>query len=437
MTVATQFDAATARRIAEGNGDPAWLAARREEAANVFAGLDWPDTKQNEDWRRTDLSRLAVDQIEAYRPAEATDYAGLPESVKSHLGEAPENVLVQVNSSRVYSQLADDLRQQGVVFTDIATAATEHPELVQKYLGTVVKDSEHRFAAMSLAFLAGGAFLYVPKNVEVKAPLQALIHATGGRAGIFNRTLIVADANSSVTFIERYTSDDADGPALQAGAVEIVALDGANVRYANLQEWGSHFQSFVVRRAHIGRDATVDWISGEFGSGLTRADLYSHHVGQGANSKIYSVYVGSGREQIDVAAGQVHEASYSSGDILARTVLTDRARAVYRGLGQIDDEAKQCETFQRSQALVLSEKARADAIPSLLIEETDVASGGHAATVGQVDKEQLFYLMARGLPRHVAIRLMVDGFLAPLLEQLPLESVRDEIVTLVHRKIGA
>lgn len=436
---ATQFDAAAVAHIAERNGDSAWLKTKREEAFKAYESLDWPDTKENEDWRRTDLSRLDVTKIKPFVPAATvTDYASLPAAVKSHLGEeAPDNVLVQLDSSNVFGHLADDLKQQGVIFTDLATAAREHPELVEKYLGTAVKTDENRFTAMSLAFLAGGVFLYIPKNVEVKVPLQALIQADGQSVGVFNRTLIVADTNSSVTFIERYSSGEQDQPALHSGAVEVIALDGARVRFASLQEWGGHFQTFVVRRAHIGRDATVDWISGEFGASLTRADMYSHHVGQGANSKIYSVYVGSGREQMDVAAGQVHQASYSAGDILARTVLTDRAKAVYRGLGQIDDEAKQCETFQRSQALVLSDKARADAIPGLIIEETDVASGGHAATIGQVDKEQLFYLMARGLSRTAATLLMVDGFLAPLLEQLPLESVRDEIVTLVHRKIGA
>lgn len=376
--------------------EPAFLAERRKLALELAAGLKLPGTPE-ETWRRTSLEGL---DPEAYKtaPARVTLKGNVPE---------------------------------GVIFTDILTAAAQHPELVSRYLGTQFDLGQNRLTALQAAHLSGGLFLYVPKNVVVEEPLQVVYEAAEGEAQYLH-TLVVADVNSAVTVLERY---EGQGDYLHVGVAEVFPADGARVRFGYLQNHSLDAWTFLHRRGRTGRDATLEWVGGEFGGMLVRSEVMTDVTGEGSTSTIKLVYGASGTQHMNIIASEVHIGSNSSSDILGRGVLTGKAHTVFWGNGQINARSLNSSTYQKQQALVLSRKARADAIPALIIDENEVAGAGHAATVGKLDEEQLFYLMARGLSRQQAINMLVMAFLAPVLDQIPVEDLRDELTHLMAEKV--
>lgn len=377
--------------------EPAFLAERRQQALELANSLALP-AKTDEAWRRTSLEGLDLDSYE-------------PAAPKAELkGNVPE----------------------GVIFTDLLTAATQYPELVSRYLGKLLPMGENKLTASQAAHLNGGVFVYVPKNTEVAEPLQVVYTAADGQAEYLH-TLVVAEDNASVTLLEAF---EGEGDYLHVGVVEVFPLQGAKVHYGYLQNQSTDAWSFLLRRGVTARDSLLEWVGGEFGGGLVRSELMTEVAGEGSESNIRVVYGASGNQHIDMVASEVHTSSYSRSNILGRGVLTGKAHTVFRGNGQINYRAENASTFQRQQALLLSEKARADAIPALIINETDVEGAGHAATVGKLDEEQLFYLMARGLSRQEATRMLVMAFLVPVLQQIPVEELRTEMTQLMGEKVN-
>ncbi len=377
--------------------EPAFLAERRQQAQGLVSTLNLP-ARTDEDWRRTSLEGL---DIANYKPAPARATLS---------GNVPA----------------------GVIFTDILTAASEHPDLVAKYLGAQVSMGQNKLTAANAAHLSGGLFLYVPKNVEVAEPLYVTYEAAEGEAQYLH-TVVVADVNSSVTVLERY---EGTGEYLSVAVVEVFPLDGAKVRYGYLQNHGEDAWSFTLRRTRTSRDSVMDWVGGDFGGGLVRSELVSDVAGVGSTSRIKVVYGATGNQHFNIVASETHTGSDSSSSILGRGILSGKAHTVFWGNGEIKAKATGSSTYQRQQALVLSEKARADAIPALIIDEHDVAGAGHAATVGKLDEDQLFYLMARGLSRAEAIRMLVLAFLSPVLNQIPVEELREEMTRLMGEKVS-
>jgi Fe-S cluster assembly protein SufD len=376
--------------------EPTFLTERRRKAAELAAALRLP-ARTDEHYRRTSLEGL---DVTAYKPAPAK---------VTLKGDVPA----------------------GVIFTDILTAAAQHPELVAQHLGKLVSMGTNKLTALQAAHLSGGAFLYVPRGVEVAEPLQVVYEGTEGEAQYLH-TLVVAAENSSVTLIERY---EGTGDYLSVGAVEVLPLQGARVRYGYLQNHSLDAWAFVFRKGVPARDATLEWVGGEFGGSLVRSELDTDVAGEGARSTIKMVYGATERQHMNIYASEAHRGSNSSSDILGRGVLSGRAHTVFWGNGQILYGAKNCSTYQKQQALVLSDKARADSIPALIIDENEVAGAGHAATVGKLDEEQLFYLMARGLSRKEAINMLVMAFLAPVLDQIPVQEIKDELTSLMAEKV--
>lgn len=376
--------------------DPAFLAQRRRKALEVSPALRLP-ARTDEDWRRTSLEGLNPD-----------DYKPVPARARL-CGTAPA----------------------GVIFTDLLTAAAEHPELVSKYLGAMLPLDHNQLTAANAAHLSGGLFVYVPKNTEVTEPLYITYEAAEGEAQYLH-TVVVAEANSAVTVLERY---EGTGDYLSVAIVEVFPLDGARVRYGYLQNHSEDAWSFTLRRTRTSRDSTVEWVGGDFGGGLVRSELVSDNAGVGSTSTIKMVYGATGSQHFNILASQTHTGENSSSDILGRGVLSEKAHTVFWGNGEIKAHAVNCSTYQRQQALVLSAKARADSIPALIIDEHEVAGAGHASTVGRLDEDQLFYLMARGLSRAEATRLLVLAFLSPVLDLIPLAELREEMTRLMGEKV--
>jgi len=377
--------------------EPLFLTERRRIAAELASTLALP-AKTDEAWRRTSLEGLDVDQYKAV-PARVTLTGAVAE---------------------------------GVIFTDILTAAAQQPELVARYLGTLFPLTQNKLAAAQAAHLTGGVFLYIPRNVTVTEPLQVTYDAADGEAQYLH-TLVVADENSEVTLLERY---EGTGEYLHVGVVEVFPQQGARVHYGYLQNQSEDARSFLFRRGQTGRDSTLEWVGGEFGGSLVRSELVTEVTGEGSESTIKVVYGAASTQHIDLVAHEVHTGSNSRSDILGRGVLSGKAHTVFRGNGQIKFRAQNCSTYQRQQALVLSPLARADSIPALIIDENEVAGAGHAATVGKLDEEQLFYLMARGLSRKEATRMLVMAFLSPVLDRIPVQELREEMTRRMSEKIS-
>jgi Fe-S cluster assembly protein SufD len=371
---------------------------RKAEALALLPSLQLP-AKTDEAWRRTSLEGLEIEHYDAtITPAIELK------------GEVPA----------------------GVIFTDLLTAIREHGALVEQYLGSLFPMGQNKLTAAQAAYLNGGLFLYVPKNVEIAAPLQVVYNAKAGQA-LYLHTLVVTEANASVTILEQF---EGEGDYLHVHVAEVFPGDGARVRFGYLQNHGEDAWSTYFRRGKTSRDSTLDWVGGEFGGGVVRSELITDVNGVGSTSTIKVVFGATGNQHIDIVAHEVHTGDNSSSDILGRGVLSGKAHSVFRGNGQIQNGALNCATYQRQEALVLSDKARADSIPALIINEHEVQGAGHAATVGKLDEEQLFYLMARGLSRQEATTLLVLAFLAPVLDQIPVEALRNEMTRLMTEKVN-
>ena len=423
--------------------EPAWMREKRQVAWSVFEETPMPTTS-DEDWRRTDIRSLKWERLrlpDASRVKPASQLADLPDYLRTALDEGQEAAgrLALVNGRVVYHQFTEELAAQGVLFTDMSTAVREHPDLVQKYFMTeCVTPSDGKFAALNGALWQGGAFIYVPEGVEVKEPFQVVIALEGAGVAVFPHTLIVTEPFATVTCIEEMVSPSAaddESQALNSGLVEIIAGDGSQVRYAEVQRWGDHVYNFNTKRAIHRPDSVVVWDVGQLGSRLTKTYLDSILTGNGSFSQLNGVYFVNGKQHIDLDTLTHHIGLSTGGDLLLKGALKGRARAVFQGMIKIEPSGQQTNSYLKNENLLLSEHARADSIPSLQIDANDVRAS-HGATVGRIDEDHIFYLQSRGIPRDTAIRMIVEGFFSGVFDRMEQERVRHKLAAAVSAKIG-
>lgn len=320
----------------------------------------------------------------------------------------------------------------GVICADLLSATNEYPEIVHKFLASVVDPSESRFTALHYALLGAGCFLYVPPNTTVELSL----HIDRGN-DILNssyHTLIVADHGARVTVLQ---AEKASRPSLRrvVDITEVVARAGADVELAGWQDLGAEASHYSMRRGLLERDASIDWITCSLGAGTNREIIESWLRGTGSHSGSVMLFLGSGSQRHDLMVKMLHEGEHTSSEILARGVLGQHARTDYRGRAAILSDARHASSFQRQNTLLLSKDARIDTIPELLI-DVDEVDAGHATTVGQIDRDQLFYLMSRGLDRGTAIRMIIDGFIEPIVQQIPFADEQETLRKLIDRKVA-
>jgi Fe-S cluster assembly protein SufD len=332
----------------------------------------------------------------------------------------------------VRRDVADEL-PAGVLFTDLDSAVREHGDLVQRYLGTTVPATAGKFPALNAALWSGGTLVYVPRNVDVALPLASLLWQEAPGAALFPRTLIVLERGASLTFISDLRSLDQDVAALHDGVVELHVGDNARLHYVELQRWGRHLWDFTHERALLGRDAQVKWAVGAVGGRLTKAYVQAELAQPGAAARLVGVVYGDGTQHFDHHTLQDHVAPHASSDLLFKTALKERARSVFVGLIHVHKEAQQTDAYLANRNLLLSDTAKADAIPRLEIEANDVRCT-HGATVAPVDPEQVFYLETRGLPHDDAERMIVEGFFEPILAEIPAESIRSRMRQAIAEK---
>lgn len=417
--------------FSNNNNEPSWLVGLREKALEQVSSLPMPkpDKTNIKNWNFTKFPNHVV-ASEAY-----TSLDELPDEVKTlvNTGEK-QNLYIQRNNTPAYLTLSETLKEQGVIFTDIITAAKEHSDLVEKYYMTKgIKVDEHRLTALNAALMNGGVFIYVPKNVEVKEPLQAVFVRDNKDASLFNHVLIVADDNSQVTYVENYIST-VEGSGIANIATEVIAENNAKILYGAVDTLSKDIVTYVNRRGTAAANATIEWALGQMNDGDTISENITNLIGDGSYSYAKTVVVGRGEQKQNFTTSIIHFGKNSEGLILKHGVMKDSASSIFNGIGKIEHGAAKSNAEQESRVLMLSEKARGDANPILLIDEDDVTAG-HAASVGRVDPLQLYYLMSRGISKVEAERLIIHGFLAPVVNVLPIEGVKKQLVEVIERKV--
>lgn len=417
--------------------EPEWLREQRLRAHDAFAGAPMPSTRE-EEWRYTDISRVlsfeGLEFAEEHAPVDSVE--ALPDGLRSLIdaGGASSASLVQLDASVVRRELPAELERQGVILASLEQAVRDHPELVREYLGTAVSEADGKFAALNTASWSGGTFLYVPKNVKVDLPVRSFRWISSEGASLFGRTLIVAEENAEIAVMDEVASADFGGRTLSNGAAEIFAAEGAKVTYVSLQRWGAGVVHLTTDRLVAGRDARITTLYTTLGSDVTRADIRCRLQAPGAHVDMLGLYLGEGSQHFDHETLQDHIAAHASSNLLFKGALHDETRSVFRGLIRVHPGAQRTDAYQTNRNLILSNQARADSLPNLEIGADDVRCS-HAATVGQLDEEEIFYLLSRGIPRKEAMRLVIFGFFGEVLEQLELPEIRAEIVRAIEHKL--
>ena len=324
------------------------------------------------------------------------------------------------NSEVVYHKNRADLESLGVLFCDMDTAVREYPEIVQRYLGTVIPPGDNKFAALNSSVWSGGSFIYVPPGVHVDQPLQAYFRINTENAGQFERTLIIADEGSSVHYVEGCSAPVYSSDSLHSAVVELIAKPGAHIRYTTIQNWSPNVYNLVTKRAVAETEAKVEWIDGNLGSKLTMKYPAVVLTGPKAHGEVLSVaYAGPGQHQ-DAGAKMTHVAPETTSIIDSKSISKDGGRTTYRGLVKVEPGAHGVKSHVRCDALILDDQSRSDTYPYMEIDEKD-ARIGHEATVSKVGEDQIFYLMSRGLTEQQATAMIVNGFIEPVTKTLPME----------------
>ncbi len=411
--------------------EPDWMISLRQQALEAAQQLELPKLEKTriERWATEDYGTYSTD-------ARVSEISELPDQLRSMLQEDVQSqTIVQHNSAVVFRSLPEELSQQGVIFTDLSTALTEHSELVQKHFMQAVALDENKVTALHTAAWSGGVFLYVPKNVEVDIPFHALFY-TGDSAAVFApHVLIIAEANSKVTYVDHYAGGQSDGKLVHNGIVEVFAKPGAYVQFCSVHDLGHSVTNLCYRRAVLEADARIDWVIGEMNQGDSMSDTTSVLRGNGSSSDARVICVGTGEQKLNITTRAIHFGKSSNSDMSTRAVMRDSSTAIINGITKIEKGATHCNGEQTERILMLSPTARGDANPLLLIDEDEVTAG-HAASVGQVNQEQVHYLMSRGISREEATKLIIYGFLAPIVSEIPIATLEEQLKAVVERKLG-
>lgn len=345
------------------------------------------------------------------------DRLGVPQSEQRHLA----GLGAQYESEVVYHNLRQEWKDKGVIFLDTDSALQQYPEIFKQYFGTVVPQNDNKFAALNSAVWSGGSFVYIPKGVHVDMPLQTYFRINAEQMGQFERTLIIAEEDSFVHYVEGCTAPVYSTSSLHSAVVEIIAKKGARVRYSTIQNWSRNVYNLVTKRAHAYENAVVEWIDGNLGSKITMKYPSVVLKEPGARAEILSIAMASNEHQIQDSGGKaIHEAPHTSSRIISKSISKNGGRASYRGTVKVLPNAPHSKSFVQCDALILDSNSCSDTYPFIDINNHEVDIG-HEAKVSRIGDEQIFYLMTRGLSEESAQTLIVNGFIEPFVKQLPME----------------
>ncbi len=411
--------------ISKMKNEPQWMLDFRLKAYKTFLSKPTPT------WGG-DLSKIDYDEIYYYLkptdnakrdwndvPAEMKetfDRLGIPQAERQHLA----GVKAQFDSEVIYDSLLKELEEDGVIFLSTDDALKRYPHFFEQYFGKIIPPTDNKFAALNSAVWSGGSFVYIPKGVHVKRPLQAYFRINAVNMGQFERTLIVADEGSYAHYVEGCTAPVYSRDSLHSAVVEVVVQPGARFRYTTIQNWSNDVYNLVTKRARVDKNAVMEWVDGNLGSRLTMKYPSCYLVGEGAHGEVLSIaYGGKGQHQ-DAGAKMIHIAPNTSSKIISKSVSANGGRTSYRGMVQVSPSAKNAKCRVECDALILDSASASDTFPVMRIDESS-AQIEHEATVSKIGEEKLFYLMSRGLSEEEAMGLIVSGFIEPIVKELPLE----------------
>ena len=416
------------RQISGLKDEPEWMLEFRLESLRTFFEKDDPTWAGSPDL----LDAIDFDAITYYVRAtdrDSTDWDDVPEYIKDtfdKLGipEAERQFLAgagaQYDSEVVYHNIREDLAKQGVVFLGMDQGLAEYGDLVQEHFGTVVPPGDNKYAALNSAVWSGGSFIYVPPGVHVEVPLQAYFRINTESMGQFERTLIIADEGSYVHYVEGCTAPIYSTDSLHSAVVEIIVKKDARVRYTTIQNWSNNVYNLVTKRAMAFENAVMEWVDGNIGSKLTMKYPSVYLMEPGAHGEILSLaFAGDGQHQ-DAGGKVIHVAPDTSSAIVSKSVSRGTGRTSYRGLLKVEEGAEGSTSTVRCDALLLDEHSRSDTYPTMEVDEERV-NIGHEASVSKLGDDQLFYLMSRGLTEEEAGKMVVNGFVEPIVKELPME----------------
>jgi Fe-S cluster assembly protein SufD len=436
MNETTQgFSREAVEALSAARQEPGWVLQKRLDAWDAYERIPMP-TLRDEEWRRTDLKGLKMDSVIPYGPVR--NEQGIPAEIADVLENAAERggLFIQHDASTIHSDVAERLRAQGVIVTDLATAMREHEDLVRPHFMTeAVPAGSNKFTALHGAFWSGGTFVYVPKNVTVDLPIHSVYWATTPRLGAFPHTLVVVDVGASLNLVDEYASAESETQGFAATVVELIVRANAHLEYANLQRWNRTTYSFHTQRLVQDRDSTAKTINVGLGGQLSKYNIDTVLQGEGTHARILNLTFADKKQLFSYETLQDHVKGDSVSDLLFKFGLRDTARTVYSGLIHVRPHAQKSNAYQRNGNLLLSDRARADSIPKLQIEANDVRCT-HGATLGQVDENQVFYLMARGLPRKDAERLIAEGFFAQVEDEIQMPALADRLRSAIDKKLA-
>ena len=415
------------------------LTDRRRAAREKYESLPFP-SKKTEEWRYTDLAKIDFDAFRGIDGAAGQPVASddLPASVREILSSGSDRAgtLVELDAAVARRELSAEAEEAGVVFLPIARAATERPDLLERFLySSDIAPMEEKLWSLHIAELSGGYVLFVPAGVRVEGPIHVMRWLESGGVIQSTHSLIIVEQGAEVTVIDEFLSDDLETESLSLSGVEVFGGDGSMVNYLALQRFGSGVKHFAMQHANTPRDCTLNSFNVSLGADLSRCDVTSHLLGPGSDSEMLALWFGGSGQHFDYHTLQHHAAPHARSDLLFKGALTDRAESIFRGLIRVDEGAQLTDAYQTNRNLLLSDDSKATTLPSLEIAADDVKCS-HGATVGQVDEGQLFYLTSRGLTRAQAERLLVFGFFGEVLARMPVESVRERMTAAIESKIG-
>ncbi|EMB62961.1 Fe-S cluster assembly protein SufD [Streptococcus mutans] len=409
--------------FSQSKAEPAWLQEKRLAAFDKIDDLELPRIERVK-FQRWNLGDGTI--------TESPISANVPDFTS--FGENPK--LVQLGTQTVLESLPAKLVEQGVVFTDFHSALEEIPQVIEKYFATALKFDEDKLSAYHTAYFNSGAVLYVPDNVEIDLPLEGIfLQDSTSNVPLNKHVLIIAGRHAKVNYLERFeTVGDSNVKATANIAVEVLAQAGSQVKFAAIDRLGNNITTYISRRGRLDNDASIDWALGVMNEGNVIADFDSDLIGNGSHAELKVVAASSGRQIQGIDTRVTNYGNNSIGHILQHGVILERGTLTFNGIGHIIKGAKGADAQQESRVLMLSDKARSDANPILLIDENEVTAG-HAASIGQVDPEDMYYLMSRGIDKETAERLVIRGFLGTVITEIPVKAVRDEMIAVLDEKL--
>jgi len=414
------------RAISNYKNEPDWMTDIRIKAYQHFINRPTPQWGNTEKLNTLDFNDICYFRVAGENQQDwdqvpdkikrTFDALGIPEAEQKWLG----GLTAQYESESIYHSIRDDLESQGVIFMDMDSGLREHPEIVKQYFGSVVPSADNKFSALNTAVWSGGSFIYVPKGVKVDIPVQAYFLIASENMGQFERTLIVADEGSSIHYIEGCTAPAFSTNSLHSAVVELVALEGAHIRYTTIQNWSDNIFNLVTKRAVAHKNAIIEWVDGNIGSSLTMKYPAVILKGENSHAEVISVaYAREGQHQ-DTGAKVHHLASNTTSNILSKSISKDGGRTSYRGLVKVSRKAENCRSNVVCDALLMDENSQSDTYPTMEVGNHS-AFTEHEASVSKVSEDQLFYLMSRGHTEAASKALILNGFFEPFTKELPME----------------